>query len=120
MGEKIRPENLGGQDSDEEKYSAFLEVAKREEKRKEELESRIAERLKFLEQEESRLELLKENPKSSAKEIWELEEVISSLNDEVIQLSKEKQHLEADILQLRSDDEWAKRMLEEFEPRSEH
>mgnify|MGYP001385338655 CR=1 FL=1 len=69
-------------------YSAFLESAEKEKKSKEDIIDRINERTKFLEIEEAKLAMLKEDPASTAAEIEEQQKMVYEINDEVMELSK--------------------------------
>ena len=101
-------------------YSVFLEQVEKEKRSKEEIIGRIKERTKFLETEEAKLAILKEDSASKAEEIEEQQKLVNSINDEVMELSKKISGMEKKVdLQLESD-EGAKEMLERFKPKIEH
>jgi hypothetical protein len=95
-------------------YSAFLELAEKEKKNKEEVNDRMNERLKFLETEEAKMAMLEEDSAANVDEIVEQQKLVDNINDEVLELGKTKSEIEKKIELYLQGDRGAKEILEGF------
>src|SRR4030042_3576585 len=100
--------------------SAFLELAEKEKKSEKDINDRINERIKFLNIEEAKLAILKEDSASSAEEINKRQELVDNINDEIAKLGKKKSGIEKKADLYVKSDKRAKEILERFRPEIEH